>query len=80
MWLCSLSLNVRTTAQSTPPFTPEKQSDVGGTFIKAISKAFSALYIYDYLLTIGDEVRFVAPCVVGPVSERDTGAIRVEGT
>ena len=25
---------------------------------KAISKAFSALYVYDYFLTIGDEARF----------------------
>lgn len=33
-------------------------SDTGFT-IKAIAKAFSALYVYDYLLTIGDEVCFV---------------------
>ena len=34
----------------------KNRSDTGST-TKAISKAFSALYVYDYLLTVGDEVR-----------------------
>ena len=47
-------------------------------FAKAISKAFSALYVYDYFLTIGDEARLLHPCVTR-FSECATDQACVEG-
>ena len=48
---------------------------------KAISKAFSVLYVYDYLLTFGDEVSFRAsrPFIIR-VHECPIGQVCVEGT
>ena len=55
----------------------ENGFDVAST-TKAISKAFSVLYVYDYFLTVGDEV-CLATFPVDPVSERATGSVCVEG-
>ena len=35
----------------------KNRSDTGSVTAKSVSKAFSVLYVYDYFLTLGDEVR-----------------------